>query len=471
MVGPAVYPTGARTRAARARRVAVTLFAVGAATGAAGLASARQAIADPSPWSVPAVVGGSARPTGSFPTTAGPAGVEVGFTTAGRGLVSFPGGGVVFPTPPAKPSESLITLAAPIDGDAAGPATQLTPAPVSHVVAVGSDAVLAALIPTGAHARPSVAAGRVGGPLGRAQAIGQQGQTIKALVANARGDVAALLETCAGGGGGCAVHHVFVVVRRAGGAFTKPVALVGRANAMPPGLAIGPTGDVLVAWAAGGFANSRLFARFRFASRRVGPVQTLGAALTEGTISSVLSAGDHAIVAWATAGYGLDGAFTPATFRVAIAGSGGRFGAARMLQRWNMPNTYTPAPIDVASTGDGTGLVAWQGHSATGFDVDVARVDGSRVSPPELSPPGDDATLQGLATSPAGAAIVLWSQDGNLEAGTAMPGEPLAGPEQVAENAGIYGASVAFDPLTARPLVAWYTSDELSVDYSIRSSL
>lgn len=471
MVGPTAYARRGSAGSASRRRLGLVLAACGLAAGAAGLASATPASADASPWSVPVVIGGSARPTGSLPTTAGPAGVEVGFTTAGRGVVSFPSGGVVFPPPPAKPSENLLTLGAPIDGDVAGPATRLTPAPVSHVVTVGSDSVLAALIPTAAHARPSVAAGRVGGPLGRAQSIGQPGQTIKALVANARGDVAALLESCAGGGGGCAVHRVFLVVRPAGRAFGKPVAVVGRANAMPPALAVGPSGDVLVAWSSGGFTNSRLFARIRFASRRVGPVRALGASLTEGNISAVLSGGDRAIVAWATAAYGLDGAGTPATFRVAIAGSGGHFGAGQTLQRWNVPNTYTPAPIAVASTGDGTGLVAWQGHSAAGFDVDVARVDGSEVSPPEISPPGDDATLEGLATSPTGAAIVLWSQDGNLDAGSGGPGAPLAGPELVAAGAGIYGASAAFDPLTARPLVAWYTSNELSVAYSVRSPL
>jgi hypothetical protein len=440
----------------------------GALTGVAGLASAGPAIADPSPWSAPGVIDGSMRPAASLPTT-GPSNVQVAFTTTGRGVISLPGGGVVFPPPPAKPTENLATLAAPITGDTVGPATQLTPVAVSHVVTDGPDSVLAALIPTVAHARPMVARGPIGGPLGGAQAIGQPGQTIRALVANPRGEVAALLESCAGGGGGCAAHHVFVAVRPSGHGFGKPVELAGRANGMLPGLAIGPTGDVLVAWAAGGFTSSHLFARIRLASRRVGPVQTLGAALTEGTISPVLGAGDRAIVAWATAAYGLDGAGTPATFRVAIAGRGGRFASARTLDRWNVPNTYTPAPIAVASTGVGTGLIAWQGHTATGFDVDVARVDGLQVSSPELSPPGDDAMLEGLATSSAGAAIVLWSQDGSLDAGTAMPGEPLAGPELVAANAGLYGASVAFDPLTARPLVAWYTSNELSVAYSVRS--
>ncbi|HWH12455.1 MAG TPA: hypothetical protein VG165_15130 [Solirubrobacteraceae bacterium] len=465
---PARLPAWKRGRPAGLTALAaVVVSAVSAAVSVCDVA-----LADgPAVWSTPAVVVGSTRPAGSLPTS-GPGVLQLGFTPTGLGVVSLPAGGLVIPLPPAKPSEDLGTLSAPIVGDSVGPASRLSARTVLHLVTVGPDSVLAALSPIGSSTRPVVAEGPIGGALGRVETIGQPGQSIKALVADARGDVAALLESCAPGGGHCGRHHLSVAVRLAGGRFAKPSLLAGSAGSVTPGLAIGPTGDVLVAWVARTGSSRHVFARLRFVSGRVGPAQLLGPTLDEGSIAPVLGAGDSAIVGWSSASYGLDGAGSPATFRIAIAGEGGRFRSVHTLDSWNVPGTYTPAPIYVVSTPDGAGLVAWQGHTAAGFDVAVARVVGVEVLPPELSPPGGDATLEGLAAGPHGASIVVWSEGGDLEAGSAPPTQPLTGPELVAGGgAGVYGVSAAFDPVTGRPLVAWYGSDEQSVEYSVRSPI
>ncbi len=283
-----------------------------------------------------------------------------------------------------------------------------------------------------------------------------------------------LLAGCPAGGspgGTCIDQRLRLAVRTAGGAFTRPVILAGRANDTAPAVAIGPAGDVLLAWAAGSGAQSRIFARIRFASGRVGPVQSVGTTLDEGHIAAAIGARDRAVLAWGAGYAGIDGATSPATFRVALAGPGGRFAGAHTLDRWNVPGSRAGTAIAVVLTGTGRGLVAWQGHANGHFTVDAARTTGRRVGAVQVaSAPAADAGFDSLATRPGGAALALWSGPGGIGAAAAAPGQPFGAPEVVTDATDTYAASAALDPVGGAAVAVWLTSSAGDVRYSVRAA-
>ncbi len=279
-----------------------------------------------------------------------------------------------------------------------------------------------------------------------------------ALAVNDRGRVAVAYVALARDGR----RAVKLAERRAGGRFgsSRVVDRTGR-GAFDVAVAVGPGGEVVVAWQRGRFLEARVRPR----RGRMGPVERLGPAVASATdIRAAIARDGAAWVQWDGAPAS-EGGRGPRSVRVATRPARAkRFRRALLLDADAAWLNYEDR-IDLAVDPAGTGYVAWTGSAGGRTRARLATIPPSGRSPRvrTLSGPDGDVAVGDLATGPrAGQAIVVWARlDAVGEIGTQIfAGEiaadgSYAGEEAVSDADRARDPAVALDPVTAAPTVVW----------------
>ena len=332
--------------------------------------------------------------------------------------------------------------------------------------------------------RPWVRLGRIGASPGPTAWSGRRGDQLVSVAANARGDAAVLTASCAA----CLRSTLRLVLRGSGGAFARPVRVTGGARipgedggGFGPSLAVGPAGDVAVAWTTAPSADGSQRARARLwrAARWRGPAQDLGPALPFGEAVIRLDARGRAVVAWSAQPGVPAGEETeitgPPTFWAAATPTDGRFrdpvrlgaGVVTGPDQWLPDSNH----LDVELEPGGHGLVGWTGVRAGRQVVRVRRLE--RGLPGTIQALGA-GTFADLDLVPGGGAAVAWTNEGALRVSASAAGKfPPHGASVAALAEPRPQAAVAVDPVTRRVVAAWTRRVGLSptARYAVRSPL
>jgi hypothetical protein len=321
---------------------------------------------------------------------------------------------------------------------------------VAGLEAYGRRAALLALLRPGAGDRPAdrlgvrfgITAGRFG-PLRTIRRLGVHRIGGASLAVNARGDAAlAWWEDR-----GVRTDRVYVALRRAGHGFGKPRRLTtGRIRSVAA--AVGPSGDVLVAWDARGTLRTRFKPRTRDGFRATETIRSHDAFFAD--LHPVVTAGGRAVLAWSAQFASEGGGRGPVYIQAAVRPSGAtRFRRAALLE--TMPANAEAGlgrPIDAVVDSTGRVVIAWSGGGTTPGErrVRVARdePDGSIGPAQDVSAPGTVAILSDLAAGRDGRLVAVW--DGGTEDPASVvraavadgAGAPFGPPEDVSpigENA------------------------------------
>jgi hypothetical protein len=278
--------------------------------------------------------------------------------------------------------------------------------------------------------RLQVRFGRTDGTFGSARTVVDDRERLVSpvLAADARGDAALAWFADRG----TFNDRVFVSLRPAGGSFGRPIQLVqGRIRSVA--VAVGPEGQVLVAWDARGKIQAR-FQRSRTAS--FGSTETIQSEETFfAQIHAAVGDSGRAYLAWSAKFMSEGGAQHDVFYEVAVRPSGKPFRPATLLER--QPATRPQGPIGITLNGrDAT--VAWSGFDGTNGRVRAASTDPSAHFGPaqDVSPPGTDAVLSDIDTA-AGTRVIAWdngSFDANQVFAAVAPALPPGGPFGPAET-------------------------------------
>jgi hypothetical protein len=253
-------------------------------------------------------------------------------------------------------------------------------------------------------------------------------------------------------------RRVIRVLRRpAGGSFARPVTIAGRASPTAVGAAVGPRGELVVAYERDG----RLEVRRRAPGHSWTAPQVLGPAAGGHTQIDVAAGGDGSFaVAWFAQELTEGGDNGPAAVRLALRSARGHaFHTARMLEHY-VERAPDGAAVHVALAADGTGAVGWTGRQDGRF---VARAADVRSDVGQtISDPAADAVLGGVAAGPGGAAVAVWAPPLDTASprvfAAARPAgvQAFGGPETVGPpSREVATPVVAFDQRTGRALAAW----------------
>ncbi len=329
--------------------------------------------------------------------------------------------------------------------------------------------------------RPEVALGSVGKGFGPPQPIHRASGGRASLAGNQRGDL--LLAWIAADAHG--FHRVVWASARApGGRFGPPQIISNRAEAEQVTVAVGPQGDMVVA-----FPDKwgRMLARVRRHRQPWGPVQNLGPAArgTENDVTPFVGDDGRVLVAWYETQLCEGGCVSPGFIRVAVQPAGElRFRREQVLERDSTGLAGAPmgtslAPVVIA-VGDRAPMVIWLAPGATPpappfltpAVVKVAYPKGSGFAAPQaISPPDQQASDVAAAAGSSGA-IVTWIRDGPpscctgaVFAAVRPPGSGLFGPpEQASPGEGVIDALPTFNTAGHWPknsiapwTVAWTT--------------
>ena len=243
--------------------------------------------------------------------------------------------------------------------------------------------------------------------------------------------------------------------------FGRPrvVSPVGRVNAVAT--AVGPSGDVVVAWERAG----RVEARIGRPGHRLGRIVRVGHGVHLGTkLRAAVSAKGRVWVAWSSQALSEGGDNGPFSLRVAVSRShSSRFAPAQNLDSY-AGRVHDESRFDLALDRLGKGVVAWSAYDSGHFRARVARLtsDGAVSRADTLSPPGYDAVVGDLAVSPEGDLVAVWSRlDAVGEIGTSVlagyvpASGAYTGEEQVSRGDRANQPAVAFDPVTGFPTAVW----------------
>jgi hypothetical protein len=248
--------------------------------------------------------------------------------------------------------------------------------------------------------RLAVAFGSTGGAFGSQRRIVDERSLggIPKLAVNVRGDAAIAYYRNLGGTN----NRVMVSLRRAGGSFGAPFQVAhGRIRSVA--VAVGPRGDVLVAWDARGTIQ----ARYRSPSvSGFQPIETISSDPTFfAQIQAAVTNGGRCYLAWSAKFLSEGGSQGPVFDEVAVRPAGHRFRAAQRLERDG--ESFAQRPVALALTGDRDATVAWTGFDGTNARVRVAATDPSARfgAPQDVSPAGRDGVVSDLA---AAAGPVSW---------------------------------------------------------------
>jgi hypothetical protein len=458
-------PRRARLLPAR-RLLAVLALAAAALAGAAPTAGAAP------PWSAPAAVPGLA-----------PGTPALAFSDAGAGVVATDTGGGE--SPAAVGPHTVGVLA---DNDTfPGPAFAMT---ATNFALADRFALygLQRIVGLGTHfSRGDDRAGIVFGDIGqkltdvRFRGPDDRAGVGEALAANARGDVAATFGVCANAA--CVHQSLYLIVRRAGASPLPSLRLDNVAVRQISAVAINARGDMVVAWQANGgvFARMRTAGGTLYATERLGnpgePVRALSAVITPERAAAVAWEAQDVVEGDPTSPATVDAAFK-------AAGASHHFHSA---QRLAIVPTLTTGHyvagrgVKVVLGRDGRITAAWTAFANARFVVGAARLSGFRFTGAQtLSDPAVDAILQDVDAGPSGEVGLLWETGvaghdpgvgtGSLVAGLRAPGAAGFGtPETIAVAGAPEGATLRFDPSTARAVAAW--SSSASMLTSVRPAL
>jgi hypothetical protein len=284
-----------------------------------------------------------------------------------------------------------------------------------------------------------------------------------ALAANDRGRIALAYGQRRPFGG----RVVTLAERRPGRAFGAPRILGGSVGAMGVAVAVGPRGDLVVAWERrrSRHRDPQIRARVRPAGGRLGPVLRLARSPRLPDVLRVAVTPRGAVwVAWAATREFEVGFDTPYQIRFAMRPAGARrFRPARQLD--GNARVAEVAGMDLAVDPDGTAFVAWSRWDGANLRARLATVstDGRSVARRTLSQPAYDAAIEQVVTSQrAGEALVAWERlDAPREIGTQVlaglvePGGRYAGEEMVSDADRAPQPWADFDPVTGAPTIVW----------------
>ena len=317
--------------------------------------------------------------------------------------------------------------------------------------------------------RLEVRFGRTDGRFGDRITIRRAGRTARTasriagvdLAVNASGDAAVAWYEDRG----VRTDRVYVSLRRAGGRFGAPRRLAtGRIRGVA--VAVGASGDVLVAWDARGVLRTRFKPRARRGFRAADTIRSEDAFFAD--MQPVVTPNGRAVLAWSAQLVGEGGESGELYYQAAVRPSGaGRFRRAKVLEQ--LGREQRDRPIDAVVDSTGRVVVAWSGLDGATRRVRAAADDPSGGFGPaqDVSAPGEDALLSGLAAGPGGRLIAVW--DGGVEdpassvraAVAPAAGEPFGPPESVspAGQEARFGRA-AFDPASGRATIVFSNRPE-----------
>jgi hypothetical protein len=245
--------------------------------------------------------------------------------------------------------------------------------------------------------------------------------------------------------------RLFVAVRRRGRPFAAPRRVAGHGFG-DVAVAVGPRGDVLVAWESDGVIRTRTRSPHgaRFGATTV--VTRSGARGAD--LAAGLSRRGRAVVAWGAQRRSSGGETGRITYAAAIRRPGGTQFAVTVLE--HRPASLLAQPVALAVEPSGRATFAW---TAGRVRVVTAAPGAPFGGPQDVS--GPDAVLGDVAAS-GGRRALTWvvgtadDGSGRIEAAYAGAGATRFGPPEVV-TAGPQARvpRVAFDPATGRPTVVW----------------
>ncbi len=297
--------------------------------------------------------------------------------------------------------------------------------------------------------RLSVAFGATNGAFGSQRTVADGPRLDRPVLAvNAKGDAAVAYFQDRGTDS----DAVLVSLRRAGGSFGKPFQ-VGHGAIRSVAVAVGPRGDVLVAWDARGTIRARYKGP---SSSGFQPIETISSDPTFfAQIQAAVTDGGRCYLAWSAQLLTEGGSRGPVFNEVAVRPSGHRFRAAQLLERDG--SNRSQAPIALAVTGSRDAEVAWTGFDGANSRVRVASTDPSARfgAPQDVSPAGRDGVASDLAAAGA-TRLVVWdngSFDANqVFAALAPPGAAFGAAEAVSGAQEARGGHALVSP---SPTVVW----------------
>ncbi|MGZ6673179.1 MAG: hypothetical protein ACXVFM_12585 [Solirubrobacteraceae bacterium] len=246
--------------------------------------------------------------------------------------------------------------------------------------------------------------------------------------------------------------RVMVSLRRAGGSFGAPFQIAhGRIRSVA--VAVGPRGDVLVAWDARGTIQARYKGP---GSAGFQPIETVSSDPTFfARIEAAVTDGGRCYLAWSAKFRSEGGSTGPVFNEVAVRPSGHRFRAAQLLER--EPDSREQGLVALALTGTRDASVAWTGFDGANARVRVASTDPSARfgAPQEVSPAGRDGVVSDLAAA-GGTRLVAWD-NGSFDANQvfsalAPPGAPFGAAEAVSAAQEARAAQAIVTPV---PTLVW----------------
>lgn len=343
-----------------------------------------------------------------------------------------------------------------------GPERRLSPAgrAGAPVLYGRSRAVLALVRPLGSNrdrqSQLRVAFGSVSEGFGASRLIVKRpGIARPVLAGNASGDLAlAWFEDR-----GTSHDRVYISLRPAGGSFGAPV-LLAQERIRSVSAAVGPRGDVLVAWDARGIVRTR-YARSRGRFLPTDTIDSEDAYFAD--LRTAVTVNGRCYVVWGAQLRTEGGTTGPVFFQAAVRPAGNaHFRPAELLDR--LPTERSANPVDLALVGKGA-IVSWTGFDGTANRVRVTETNaGGRFGAPrDVSPP--DSTLTDIATDWSGQRLVVWTtgtgSPRSVQGAYAAPGAAFGAPEPISTGIEADGAVAAFepqespDPLASTPTVVW----------------
>ena len=247
------------------------------------------------------------------------------------------------------------------------------------------------------------------------------------LAANERGDMAFAWEEYLGSRRG---YHASVMVGHAGGKLGRPLAL-GRVGGSTPSVAVGPSGDVLVAWR--GFGSHAVLMRYRPpGARHFGSLHGFRVAAFYQRIATLVAPDGSAYVAAVGADGPSEGG-SPALYElhaVAKPPNRSRFRTMQTLEDVApgvlpiLPDTWAEPRLAITA---GHVALAWTGWDGAHLVVKESAFDrGHFAAPATFSLPDTNVLLGGLALAPDGGALVTWGATGDGAMGAALRGQGAA---------------------------------------------
>jgi hypothetical protein len=303
---------------------------------------------------------------------------------------------------------------------------------------------------------------------------GSRGQVVVAVGGNPAGETVGLV-TASMYEGGPPTRTVWILRGRT---VRRALTFRPQTNAREAAVAVGPRGDVLVAWQGHGAVYARHFGP----TGHPGTQHRLGAG-DQSALQARVDDDGRLEVAWESQRISEGTALTPATVAYTTAAPGHDFTRARVVGGSSLTGTgrYIMRPgVRLVATAANTSALAWTAYNGSRYRVQVADVSAGVVHAAQtVSPADEDAVLGDLASSPGGGALVLWltgtrgadpSGAQRVASATRTPGASAFGaPEPVSEPVGTPGTpaynnttvpfapSAAVDTRAGRGFAVWTT--------------